>query len=100
MTTITVNDSLEKLLHELSFQDSREVIKEPLATEILARIAAFKSEVKHFEKKYGKSFQEVKAEHEREEEQFEVYDDLMAWEFAVKGLNYWQQKLDDIHRVL
>lgn len=100
MTTITVNDSLEKLLHELSFQDSREVIKEPLATEILARIAAFKSEVKHFEKKYGKSFQEVKAKYEKEEEQFEVYDDLMAWEFAVEGLNYWQQKLDDIHRVL
>lgn len=100
MTTITVNDSLEKLLHELSFQNSQEVIKEPLATEVLARIAAFKSEVKNFEQKYGRPFQEVKAEYEKEEEQFEVYDDLIAWEFAVEGLNYWQQKLEYIHRVL
>ena len=100
MTTISINDSIEKLMHELSFENSNEVVKEPLATELLARIASFKSETNHFEEKYGNSFEEVKRDYEAGEEKFEVYDDLMAWQFAEEGLRYWKKKLEELRRVL
>ena len=100
MSTITINDSVEDLLRELSFRDSREAIKEPLATEILARITAFQNEVKHFSEKYNKSFEALKKEYESGSEDFQVYDDLMAWEFAEQGLEYWQKKLEELNRVL
>ena len=100
MTTITIDDSVEKLLHELSFQNSQEAIKETLATEMLARIAAFKSEIEHFENKYGQDLDTFKAEYEASEENFEKYDDLMVWEFAAEGLRYWQEKMEEIRRVL
>jgi len=100
MSTITINDSVEDLLRELSFRDSREVIKDPLATEILARITAFQNEIKHFSEKYNKSLETLKEEHESSSEDFQVYDDLMAWEFAEQGLKYWQEKLQELNRVL
>lgn len=74
-------------------------MKESLATEILARMAAFRSEVEHFAEKYGQSLETVRAEYESGEENFEVYDDLMAWKFAADGLKYWQKRMDELRRV-
>jgi len=41
----------------------------------------------------------VKKEYENSEEDFEIYDDLMAWEFAIEGFNYWNKKLEELKSV-
>ena len=100
MSTITISDSVDAILRELSYQDTRQAIKDSLTTEILARISAFKSEVVHFNEKYSMSFEEVEKEYRSKEENFDLCDDLMAWEFAIKGMTYWQKKLKELHRDL
>jgi len=91
---------INNLLKELSVRDVSEIIKDSLVTEILCKISDFSDEVTHFEGKYGKSFNELYKEYEAGEEDFETYDDLMAWEFAEQGKQYWETKLNETKRVI
>ncbi len=100
MSTLTANKKLESLIRELEFKDVNELIKDSLVTEILYRISNYSDEVEVFEKKYGKVLKEFQKEYESNKEDFEKYDDLMAWEFTEQGREYWKQKLKDIKSVL
>jgi len=94
------NEILNNLLKELAVRDVSELIKDSLITEILCKISDFFDGVKHFEEKYGKSFDEFNKEYESGDEDFEKYDDLMAWEFAQQGKQYWEIKLEEAKSVL
>jgi hypothetical protein len=94
------NEALNNLLKELAIGSVSELIRDSLITEILCKISDFSDEVSHFEKKYGKSFLEFNTQYEDGEEDFEQYDDLMAWEFAQQGKQYWEVKLEEAKRVL
>ena len=83
------NEALNDLLKELAIGSVSELIRDSLMTEI-----------SHFEKKYGKSFPEFNTQYEGGEEDFEQYDDLMAWEFAQHGKQYWETKLEEAKSVL
>jgi len=100
MKTMTIDDRLYKLLNELNFKDAEGLIKDALVTEILYKISDYSEEVEFFEKKYGKGFKEFKGEYEAGEEDFEKYDDLMAWEFAQSGKEYWTKKIEELKSVL
>jgi hypothetical protein len=100
MTTITVNDELHNVLQELTVADATEVIKDYVITEILSKISDFSQEAEHFQEKYGQSFREFKTLYETGEEDFEQYDDLMAWEFAQQGKEYWEKRLEGVKNVL
>ncbi len=100
MSTLTANKKLESLIRELEFKDVNELVKDSLVTEILYRISNYSDEIEVFEKKYGKVLKEFQKEYESNKEDFEKYDDLMAWEFAEQGREYWEQKLKDIKSVL
>ena len=91
---------LNSLLKELAVRDVSQLIKDSLITEILARISDFSSEVRHFEAKYHKRFDQFHKEYEANEEDFKKYDDLMAWEFALQGKQYWEKKFKEAKRVL
>lgn len=52
------------------------------------------------ENRYGKNLVEFKEESEAGLEDFEKYDDLMAWEFAQQGKDYWNKKLEELKSVL
>lgn len=91
---------LNSLLKELAIRDVSQLIKDSLITEILSRLSDFASEVEHFEAKYHKKFDEFSKEYEANEEDFKKYDDLMAWEFALQGKQYWEKKLKEAKRVL
>jgi len=43
---------------------------------------------KGLKRKYGKAFIEFRKEYESGREDYEKYDDLMAWEFAELGRDY------------
>jgi hypothetical protein len=100
MKTLEIDDRLDRLIHELEFSDAKAVIKDSLLTEILQRISRFSDEVDRFGEKYGKTFQEFKGEYEAGDEDYEKYDDLMAWEFAEQGKVYWTAKLEELKSVL
>ena len=95
MKTLIVNEKLNSLLQELEFKDITELVKDSLITEILYRISSFLEDIEHFENKYGKNYIEFKKEYEIGEEYFEKYDDLMTWEFAQQGKEYWEKKLEE-----
>lgn len=91
---------INSLLKELAIRDVSQLIKDSLITEILSRLSDFSAEVKHFETKYNKNFDEFRKEYESNEEDFQKYDDLMAWEFSLQGKQYWEKKLKEAKRVL
>lgn len=90
METILVNKKFNLLLKALSINDIDEFIIDSLVTEILYKISDHSEEIKHFETKYGKSFEIFKKEYESGKENFEKYDDFMAWEFSQQGKIYWE----------
>jgi len=100
MKALEIDDRLESLISELEFKDAKEVIKDSLVTEILYRISKFTDEVKRFNDQYGKTLEEFKKEYESKAEDYKNYDDLMAWEFAQQGKEYWEKKLEELKSVL
>ena len=100
MQALAKNEALGDLLKELAIGDIKELIRDSLVTEILCKISDFTDEVQHFEEKYGKTFSEFNKEYEAGEEDFQKYDDLMAWEFAQQGKEYWATKLEEAKSVL
>ncbi|RLD94426.1 MAG: hypothetical protein DRI93_03960 [Aquificota bacterium] len=96
MGTLVVSEEILEIIRELGFADIREVLVEHLMTEILCRISDFQQEASHFEDKYGRPFEEVKSQYEKGQEDFEFYDDLMAWQFAIEGLEYWKKRLEEL----
>ena len=101
MKTLEIDDKLDNLIQELEFKDAKDVLKDSLVTEVLHRISRFSDEMERFTKKYGNVvFAEFKKQYESGSEDFEKYDDLMAWEFAVQGKDYWSSKLEELKSVL
>lgn len=100
MTTLAYDDNLEQMAIELDFGGVKGLIKDVLATQILSRISGFSEEVEGFESKYGKEYQAIHNEFAGEDENFKVFDDLMAWRFAQEGKEYWQGRLLELDHVL
>lgn len=100
MATQAYNENLEQIARELDFGGVEGLIKDVLATQILARISNFSEEVENFEVKYGKDYQSVNSEFEADEENTGKFDDLMAWRFAREGKEYWQSRLKELDDVL
>lgn len=100
MKALEIDDRLESIINELEFKDAKEIIKDSLFTEILYRISKFNDEAMRFIDKYGKTLAEFKKEYESGTEDYEKYDDLMAWEFAQQGKEYWEKKLEELKSVL
>jgi hypothetical protein len=90
MQTYAKYEAVKSLMKELAVADPSEIIRDSLVIEILCKVSDFSDEVKHFEEKYGKKFNEFNREYEAGEEDFEKYDDLMEWEFAQQGKSYWE----------
>jgi len=100
MQILSIEEKIRPFLKELNIKSIEEIVKDYLLTEILFKINQFKDKLEFFQKKYKKSFEEVKKEYKNSEEDFEIYDDLMAWEFAIEGFNYWNKKLEELKSVL
>ncbi len=64
-------------------------------TFITSKIHKYETENLFFEKKYNCFFEvfKRKIENIENEEDFEIEDDLMDWEFAIKNLEYWNEQL-------
>jgi hypothetical protein len=100
MRGAAVRKKIDTLARELDFRDADELMKDSLLSEIAFRLAKFSDEIARLEKKYGMKLSGFKREYESGEEDFDRYDDLMAWEFAQQGKSHWEKRLGELKRVL
>jgi hypothetical protein len=100
MATLAYSENIEQMAKELDFGGVKGLIKDVLATQILARISGFSEEVEGFEARYGKDYQTINNEFKKANENFKKFDDLMAWQFAQEGKEYWQGRLKELNDVL
>ena len=100
MATLAYGENLEQLAKELDFGGVKDLIKDVLATQILARISNFSEEAEKFESRYGKDYRSVNEEFENSAEDYDKFDDLMAWRFAEEGKQYWLNRLKELDNVL
>ena len=56
MATLAYSENIEQMAKELDFGGVKGLIKDVLATQILARISGFSEEVEGFEARYGADF--------------------------------------------
>lgn len=94
------NKKVKDIIKELNFSGVQEIVKDTIITEVLSRISNFSDEVEHFEKKYKMNFLKFKKIYESGKEDYKKYDDLMNWQFAEEGKNYWGAKLNEVENVL
>ncbi|MBD3307263.1 hypothetical protein GF348_12840 [candidate division KSB3 bacterium] len=100
MSAVTVAEPLQHVLQELHIKNAADIVQDYVMTEILCKISDFSQEASFFQEKYGCPLADAKAAYERGDEDFERYDDLMEWEFAVQGQAYWEQQLERLKHVL
>ena len=100
MATLAYSENIEQMAKELDFGGVKGLIKDVLATQILARISGFSEEVEGFEARYGEDYQTINNEFKKANENFKKFDDLMAWQFAQEGKEYWQGRLKELNDVL
>ena len=100
MVTLAYSENLEEIAKELDFGSVKGLITDVLTTQILAHISDFTEEVDGFETKYCKNLHLASKEFEESTENFQYYDDLMAWRFAEEGKVYWQNRLKELGDVL
>ncbi len=100
MSALLMTEPLSGLLKDLAYRDVNDLIRDTVITEILAKISNFRQEVAYFEQKYSQIFGAFQAAYESGPEDFAQYDDLLAWEFAQQGYDFWQKRLADARHVL
>ncbi|MBI5528508.1 MAG: hypothetical protein HY897_19420 [Deltaproteobacteria bacterium] len=100
MRGMAARKKIDSLARELDFRDVNELVRDSLVNEISFRLAKFSGEIARLEKKYGKKLAGFKREYGSGKEDFERYDDLMAWEFAQQGKSHWEKRLGELKRVL
>ncbi len=65
--------------------------------EIISQIASIKSKIELFESKYGCSFEDFEKKlREKQDEDFEEWDDYIEWKAYVRTLEELKEKLKEI----
>ena len=100
MVTLAYSEQLEDIAKELDFGSVKGLISDVMTTQILAHVSDFSSEVEGFETKYGMDYNAASREFAETAEDFQRYDDLMAWQFAQEGKGYWLNRLKELSDVL
>lgn len=64
----------------------------------LSKISRYEAECKHLSAKYGESLESLRnrIEQTEGEENFEVEEDLMDWEYAAAALSWWQSRVEEL----
>ncbi|GAB4438304.1 MAG: hypothetical protein Kow0031_20180 [Anaerolineae bacterium] len=65
----------------------------------LSKIEQFQAECDFFSRKYNTKFETLEqlAHQEKGSESFEQEEDLEDWEFALRALEWWQARLEELH---
>ncbi|PIU64350.1 MAG: hypothetical protein COS84_08505 [Armatimonadetes bacterium CG07_land_8_20_14_0_80_40_9] len=89
-------DIIRDVLMEDGYESKDQVVDSFTIMIVLSKIDKYKSECAKYEKKYDCSLDALKSRIEKMEgeEEFEIEDDLMDWEFAENAKKLWQKRLE------
>ena len=79
-------------------ESETEALQEHAMLLCMSKISRFEAECGQFQAKYGKPFETFRNQlhNVREEEDFEVEDDLMDWEYAHSALAWWRERIEEV----
>jgi len=94
MQTLKIEDKLKNILEKEQINPEN-ALREFVILSILGKKEKYLLEISKFEKKYNSDFYSfAKLIHsKRNQENFEIEDDLMDWEFAIKSLEILESNL-------
>ncbi|MBI4649527.1 MAG: hypothetical protein HY738_23735 [Bacteroidia bacterium] len=97
MENLQINTKFLDGLYALNY-NVQDALGEFLLLKLSAKIAEFNQECHFFEKKYNCNFQDFgkKINDRINEENFEEYDDYLAWKFAEESRTHYVNNLSSI----
>ena len=92
---------LHNILSDLKFESERDALIEYSLIAAMHKRCEFEDECKRFRQKYHLNFEdfEKRVTHAKEEN-FEQWDDYMAWKFAEKGRKHWYDRINKLKDAL
>ena len=91
---------IESVTLKLPRSVAREIRESEILTLLLdralSRLEYYRSRLRHFEVKYGKSLEEFRCEIESSKEDFERWDDFILWEGYQRAFEEWKQKYEEL----
>ena len=100
MEIILNEKKINSVIKSLHYSSVNDLLKDNLITEILFKISDFKTQINYFRNKYSLNFSKFKKEYNNNKEDYNKWDDLMAWEFATQAYKHWNEQLNTIKDVL
>jgi hypothetical protein len=88
----------QDILEELNYSDTEEAAREIILLKGRSKIAEYSEKVEKYEKKYDMNFEQfqTRVEHQKETENFEEEEDLMAWQFVRDALKHWEKHITEL----
>ena len=74
----------------------KQSIVDMLMMETLSELHQVREKLRFFKEKYGQDFENYSMKIEREEENFERFDDYMEWKAYIQLFRDIQQKIEDL----
>ncbi len=92
--------ALTEVLFEEGYDSSEELIRDWTLMMALSRLEQYQAECEFFERKYNMTLEEFEhlAHEQKGQEDFEQEEDIEDWEFSAQALNWWQAKVEELHR--
>lgn len=91
-------DAIATVLKELGITKHR-AVRDFALLNASQKAAEFTQEIEAFESKYHMPFAKFQSRlQSQDEEVFEEENDLLAWKFAVDGVAYWREKIEQLKR--
>jgi hypothetical protein len=89
---------VDEVLSKEGYVSSEEFAREGALVLALSRLEQYRAEKEHYEKKYGMAFSAFESEvhSHKGTENFEKEEDIEDWGFALKALEWWEQKTKDL----
>lgn len=90
---VVIRDEIKDVFNSVGVNDIASFIENEAIMMLLARESKYRAEYNLFKDKYKAEFEEYeKKVRKSKEEDFEVEDDLMDWEFAYRALKSIEEK--------
>jgi len=89
---------LKEILLKEGFGSPNELLRDWSMITALSKVEQYQAECEYFQKKYGMTLGEFEAflHGEKGKEDFEKEEDIADWEFSLKALEWWKEKVKDL----
>ena len=91
-----LQETISEVLSEGGYASEIEAMRDLSITIAMSKLNGYERECERFRQKYGCSFEQMQRQLQDQtgQEDFQVEDDLLDWEYAWRALQHWQQRLD------